>query len=359
MLWFAGLLGLMGIGGAALLDFSAETAENEDDTVSSDPDTTIMPADALLDGSDNSNEDHESSGTDQGLAICDFIEDEDADEAGDTPTSISLFSGPPLSGSNSTDFISGTEVGDHITGLDGDDQLNGYEGNDSVEGGEGDDTLYGQDGADNLIGGEGDDSLHGDYGDDSLEGGEGDDSLFGHFGKDTLQGGEGDDSGHGGQDSDLLIGEGGNDALHGNDGDDTLQGGVGQDSLFGGFGDDLVWGADDGSDTDYLNGGAGEDTLVAGAGDIVSAGEGADEIWVEDLAGSGDAVQLMDYDPAEDQLVVFWSPDSEAEPVIEVDNGDPDQQIIRVNGSIVMRLTGAEGLTAEDIALVDSHSTSF
>lgn len=358
MLWFASLLSLMGIGGAALLDFSAETAEAEDNPAPSDPDTPIIPADTLLDGSNETAKAQPDSGNEQGLAICDFIEDGEEDEA-DTPTGITLFSGPPLSGSNDTDFIGGSEMGDHITGLAGDDQLNGYEGNDSVEGGEGEDTLYGQDGKDSLIGGEGNDSLHGEYGDDSLDGGEGDDSLFGHFGEDTLRGGEGNDSAHGGQGSDHLSGEAGDDALHGNDGNDTLRGGTGQDSLFGGIGDDLVWGAGDGSETDYLNGGAGNDTLVAGAGDIVTSGEGADEIWLDEPTVDDAAVHLMDYDPAEDQLVVFWSPESEVEPVIEVDHSNPDEQVVRVNGRIVMRLTGAEDLTAEDIALVDSQTTSL
>ncbi|MEQ3673350.1 MAG: calcium-binding protein, partial [Pseudophaeobacter sp.] len=141
------------------------------------------------------------------------------------------------------------------------------------------------------------------------------------------------------------------------DGNDSLQGGAGQDSLFGGVGNDFVWGADDGTDVDYLNGGAGDDTLVAGAGDIVTGGDGADEIWTEDLAGSGEAVQLMDFDSAEDQLVVFWNPDSEPEPEISIepDSDDPDQQIIRVNGAEVLRLTGAEGLSVGDIALVDAQ----
>ena len=173
---------------------------------------------------------------------------------------------------------------------------------------------------------------------------------------DDDDGGDGDDDDSGDNDDDTN-----HDHDHdyrGNDGNDSLQGGSGQDSLFGGTGNDLVWGADDGTEVDYLNGGDGDDTLVAGAGDIVTSGAGADEIWAEDLSGSGEAVQLMDFDSSEDQLVVFWNPDTEAEPeiTIETDSNSPNQQVIRVNGNEVLRLTGAEGLSVADIALVDAQT---
>ncbi|MEP4034979.1 calcium-binding protein [Pseudophaeobacter sp.] len=359
MLWLAGLLGLMGVGGAALLDFgddvaSDDTSEAQSTGGGSDPDSMpdapITPADEFLDGA--------ASGSDQGLEICDFIDVDGGDSPADSGSDdLPLFDGEQLTGSDQVDILSGTEIGDSISGLGGDDQIHGYAGGDSLDGGEGDDRMHGGSGTDTLTGGEGSDLLHGEYGDDSLGGGAGDDNLFGHFGADTLLGGAGDDQGHGGQGDDSLNGGSGNDAFHGNDGNDSLQGGAGQDSLFGGVGNDLVWGADDGTQVDYLNGGAGDDTLVAGAGDIVTAGDGADEIWAEDLTGSGAAVQLMDFDSAEDQLVVFWNPDGEAEPEIsiEADSDDPSQQVVHVNGSEVLRLTGAEGLSAADIALVDAQ----
>ena len=363
MLWIAGLLGLMGIGGAALLDFgedqpTEEAGETSSTGDGSDPnlsgDSPITPADEFLDGED--------SGTDQGLEICDFIDTESDDTTGPSGTGDSetgrqpFYDGDRLTGSDLADILGGGEFDDEIIGAGGDDQLNGYGGSDSIDGGADNDRLHGGTGDDTLIGGSGADLMHGEYGDDSLVGGTGDDTLFGHFGADRLMGGDGDDQGHGGQGDDSLNGEGGNDAFHGNDGDDSLQGGAGQDSLFGGIGNDFIWGADDGTDVDYLNGGAGDDTLVAGAGDIVTAGEGEDEIWAEDLAGSGEAIQLMDFDSSEDQLVVFWNPDSEAEPEIsiETDSDTPDQQVVRVNGAEVLRLTGAEGLSVADIALVDA-----
>jgi|GEM_PF-464903 len=361
MLWIAGLLGLMGIGGAALLDFGDDLPADESPASGSgDPsapdDTPVIPADEFLDGA--------TSGTDQGLEICDFIDTDSGETGENTGLGTSdlgepvLFDGDQVTGTDQADILIGTEIGDHITGLEGDDQLNGYAGDDSVVGGTGDDQLHGGSGDDSLIGGSGIDLLHGEYGDDNLSGDAGDDSLFGHFGADTLLGGAGDDQGHGGQGDDSLNGGAGNDALHGNDGNDSLQGGSGQDSLFGGTGNDLVWGADDGTEVDYLNGGDGDDTLVAGAGDIVTSGEGADEIWAEDLSGSGEAVQLMDFDSSEDQLVVFWNPDTEAEPeiTIETDSNSPNQQVIRVNGNEVLRLTGAEGLSVADIALVDAQT---
>lgn len=362
MLLLAGILGLLGVGGAALLDFSDDSSATESDDAQpgGDTDTPVIPANQFLEDADEGSTD---SGVEQHLEICDFIDlggDQGSDGETDTPGvgEPPDLTGEHLTGTEEANIISGSEGGDQIDGLGGDDQLNGYDGDDALAGGEGDDTLHGAEGDDSLAGGTGDDLLHGEYGDDALEGGEGDDRLFGHFGTDTLLGGDGADVAHGGQDDDSLHGGAGDDALHGNDGADSLQGGAGQDTLFGGAGDDLVWGADDGTEADFLNGGDGDDTLVAGAGDLVTAGAGADQIWAEDLSGSGEAIHLMDFDSAEDQLVVFWDPDGEAEPEISIDT-DPEetgQQIIRVNGAEVLRLTGAEELSISDIALVDTES---
>ncbi|KPD14235.1 calcium-binding protein [Phaeobacter sp. 11ANDIMAR09] len=362
MLWIAGLLGLMGIGGAALLDFGEDMPADDAQTTGDGPDpnapetSTVIPADEFLDST--------SSGTDQGLELCDFIDTNegttpDSPGTGDSGTGGQvIFDGDQLTGTETADILGGGDFGDEIAGREGNDQLNGYGGNDSIAGDAGDDSLHGDSGDDTLNGGSGDDLLHGEYGDDSLAGGAGHDSLYGHFGADTLMAGGGDDLAHAGQGNDSLNGEHGNDALHGNDGDDTLQGGAGQDSLFGGLGNDFVWGADDGSEQDYLNGGDGDDTLVAGGGDIVTAGAGADAIWAEDLAASGEAVQLMDFDSTEDQLVVFWNANTESEPEISVqpDDETPGQHIIRVNGTEVLRVTGAAGLSAEDIALMDASA---
>ena len=93
MLWIAGLLGLMGIGGAALLDFGDDgSADATDETQTSgdgsgpnsSDDIPTTPADEFLDGA--------TSGSDQGLEICDFIDMEsgdstDPDDTGDTGSS--------------------------------------------------------------------------------------------------------------------------------------------------------------------------------------------------------------------------------------------------------------------------------
>ena len=345
MFWLASFLGLIGIGGAALLDFSAETADQTDaDTEPADDELPITPANTFLDGESAPSD----SGVEQVLENCDFVKPEQEPQT----NVVSLFSGPPLTGTSGIDFLGGTENSEQIIGLDGNDQVNGYAGTDAIDGGEGDDTLRGGDGDDSLSGGHGQDHMHGEDGADSLRGNSGDDSLWGHSGADTLQGGDGDDSAHGGQGHDHLHGEAGDDALHGNDGNDTLQGGDGQDSLFGGRGDDVIWGADDGGENDFLNGGDGDDTLLAGSGDIVTAGEGSDQIWTSEGADDAAAIQLLDFDPEEDQLVVFWSPDNETPPVVEIDHSAADQQIIRINGNFALRLSGAEGLTAEDIVLI-------
>lgn len=367
MLWFASLLGLIGIGGAALLDFSSnETDDPADSDTGQDSSATatdlpMIPADEFIDThavqGEGLPDETAETGTDTGLSICDFTEESTA--PGSQP--ITLFSGPSLSGTNEADVLSGSPHGEAITGLGSHDQINGQAGHDSLDGGDGHDSIWGGTGNDTLLGGAGNDLLHGEDGVDALIGGSGDDSLYGHFGDDILFGGTGADLGHGGQGLDQLHGEEGNDALHGNQGNDTLEGGAGQDSLFGGEGDDLVWGAQDDKATDYLNGGDGDDTLIAGAGDIVTAGSGADEIWIDNQGEDNSAVELMDFNPDEDQLVVFWTPEGEAEPQISIDPDpeNPEQQILRVNGAEILRLTGAAGLSTADIALVDTQSAQF
>lgn len=367
MLWFASLLGLIGIGGAALLDFSDSEADDPadgntgQDSSATETDLPIIPADEFI--STHSEQEEELSGetvetgTDTGLSICDFTDDNTTEGA----QPVTLFSGPSLSGTSEADVLNGTAQAEEIAGLGGNDQINGQAGHDSLEGGAGHDSIWGGEHNDTLLGGAGNDLLHGEDGVDALTGGSGDDSLYGHFGDDILSGGAGADLGHGGQGQDQLHGGEGNDALHGNQGNDTLVGGAGQDSLFGGEGHDLVWGAENDNATDYLNGGDGDDTLVADAGDIVTAGSGADEIWIDDQGEDNSAIELMDFDPDEDQLVVFWTPEGETEPQISIEaNPDnPEQQILRVNGTEILRLTGAERLSTADISLVDSQSAQF
>lgn len=223
---------------------------------------------------------------------------------------------------------------------------------------QGGDILSGTAESDSLAGGDGIDQINGYGGDDLLDGGSDDDHLYGGEGTDTILGGDGDDMAHGGQDDDTLLGGEGNDALHGNYGNDTLLGGAGLDSLFGGVGDDLVSGADDAGERDYLNGGDGDDTLVAGANDVLTLGDGADQIITGSWITAGASIEIIDFDAAEDQLVLLWDLQDQPDPDIQIttDPDAPEQSIIRINGTETLRLNSSAGITAADIVLLDQNS---
>ncbi|MFW8593612.1 calcium-binding protein [Cribrihabitans neustonicus] len=266
---------------------------------------------------------------------------------------------PEVQGGDGPDVMVGTRRADVMSGGSGADEINGYDGADWLGGGEGADTLYGAAGDDTLAGGAGADLLHGGDGIDLLRGGEAGDRLYGHFGGDLLSGGAGADLLHGGQGADVLEGGAGADSLHGNDGDDTLRGGAGEDALFGGYGDDLVSGAGDAGARDYVNGGGGADTLLAGEGDVLTGGAGADLFVGGAWTGSEEAVQLIDYDAAEDQLVLVWdAEDSDPEVEVQDDPEAPDNRLILVNGAVALRISGEPSLSAADVAVMDSESAA-
>ncbi|MFW8635946.1 calcium-binding protein [Cribrihabitans pelagius] len=277
-------------------------------------------------------------------------------EDGDADTEVV----PAGQGGAGPDILVGSRRADVMGGGGGADEINGYEGADWLGGDAGDDTLYGAAGDDTLAGGAGADLLHGGDGVDLLLGGEDGDALYGHFGDDQLSGGAGADLLHGGQGADVLEGGTGADSLHGNDGNDILRGGAGEDALFGGTGDDLVSGADDAGERDYVNGGDGADTLLAGARDVLTGGAGADLFVGGSWTGSEEAVQLVDYDAAEDQLVLVWDGAEDSDPEVEVqdDPEAPDNRLIVVNGAVALRISGEPSLSAADVVVMDSESAA-
>ncbi|MEM8580547.1 MAG: fasciclin domain-containing protein [Pseudomonadota bacterium] len=108
----------------------------------------------------------------------------------------------PTDGSNSVDFVIGSDKGelirtfrdnDFASGLGGNDLINLGQGNDVGLGGEGNDIINGFRGFDTLVGGEGDDIIAGHRGFDILDGGAGNDLIFGGRGNDTMEGGTGAD----------------------------------------------------------------------------------------------------------------------------------------------------------------------
>lgn len=198
--------------------------------------------------------------------------------------------------------------------------------------------------------------LAGQSGPDLIAGGAGDDQIGGRQGNDTLMGAEGRDDLHGAEGDDLVIGGPGNDHLYGGTGDDSLSGGPGHDSLFGGAGHDILIGhrPEDAeqSDADYLNGADGDDTILSGSGDIATGGRGADLFqlghWIRD------PVEVVDFDPTEDRLIIIFDDSSADPPLIELrdDDGGSGQVNLYLDGAHVASLSGANGLMLSDIAIL-------
>ncbi len=241
---------------------------------------------------------------------------------------------------------------DELLGGEGADTILAGPGADIVDGGPGNDVLFGEGGADSLTAGDGDDVLFGDDGDDLLFGEDGDDALFGFDGQDVLVGGTGDDRLYVDGDDLAAIGGGGYDTLiiletppgfaaidlradedqnQGNAGPalsgfeavnalgatramslhgalyegagSVLVGGAFHDTLTGGDGDDTLVGS---GGNDVIDGGLGDDRLILDAGNDTASGgsgSGSDDFVYSGGPGSG-AVQLVDFVPGEDRLVL-------------------------------------------------------
>jgi Ca2+-binding RTX toxin-like protein len=236
--------------------------------------------------------------------------------------------------------LSMADSGQILIGSAGDDPLEGGRGNDVVLGGDGDDT---------LTGGEGRDWLRGGPGDDWLAGGADNDWLAGGSGADTLIGGEGNDA---------VLGGSGDDWLAGAAGDDVLIGGPGRDVLDGGDGADFLIGADDagqGEDgIDHLNGGEGDDVLMPGPGDLASGGSGRDTFVLVRAGLTQGVVQLMDFEHAEDRIVLAFPEGPPPGSIIGILPGaDPDEALLTLDGVVLARVAGGAGLQPEDVELID------
>lgn len=252
-----------------------------------------------------------------------------------------------LRGTDAADQLSGRSGHDTLTAGSGDDHADGRAGNDSLSGDAGHDQLHGAAGTDVLAGGDGDDSLWGDLGDDDLAGGNGDDLLAGAEGNDRAGGGAGDDSLTGGTGNDALNGGEGVDILLGGEGDDLVTGGTGADEVDGGTGNDTLWGTDANStdqDVDFLNGGEGDDLLHLGAGDYGHSGAGADTFALQDFAPGSPLVQITDFDPDEDQLLILY--DAALHP-------DPQLSLQTSAGPTILLLDGVPLASLSNGAAVD------
>ncbi len=247
------------------------------------------------------------------------------------------------------DEVRGTEGNDSLTADPGDpgaawfleagdDFLDATEGNDYADGGEGDDRMFLRDGNDIALGGGGADTIDAGIGNDLVYGGDGADSIHGNGGMDTIFGGTGDDTLLGGTGADLIYGGSGNDYLSGM-----------------GFG--LATGPTQGLDgVDTLLGGEGDDVLLMGTGDIGYGGMGSDSFRFDhtrpELAGPA---RVMDFDPAEDELELMYTPvTGAAPPLVRVDLGAAGAWRVMVGEQVVglINVTAGATLTADMIRLV-------
>lgn len=316
MLWLAGLLGLMAAGTVGVLEMSESSSD------------TAAPESEATDGGD---------------------EEELVDLLVDPPS--------PDPEEDTIDYVDEVEPPVDVPGL-----TIGTDTAEDLTGDAGQDTLMGEGGDDTLSGLDGNDSVHGGDGNDQIDGGAGADEVFGNNDNDTIDGGTGEDSLHGSAGQDVVDGSGGDDVVWGGLDDDTIAGGLGQDTLFGGFGNDLVIGVEtdasvleqnDADDGDFLNGGAGEDTLIAGNDDTVTAGDGADSIVLGDWIAQGAAVDIIDFNGDEDDIVlVYDDADGPPELTLADDPDTPGSVLVQMDGTTVAQVAGGLGLQAEDIAVM-------
>jgi len=72
-----------------------------------------------------------------------------------------------------------------------------------------------------------------------------------------------------------------------------------------------------------------------------------------------DAIEIIDFDPIEDQLVLLWDLQDQPDPDVDIqpDPDNPDQSVLRVNGTEVLRINTSAALIASDITLLDNDSS--
>lgn len=259
-----------------------------------------------------------------------------------------------LTGGLGNDILFGLGGDDWIVGGDGDDSLGGRAGDDTLLGGFDEDQLIGGDGNDSLDGGTDADTLYGDAGQDTLIGAAGNDALYAGDGQDLLAGDAGQDNLFGGQGQDTLYGGDDADTIDGGIGNDLMYGGAGSDEVFGGAGQDTLWGNTAGQadgQIDFLNAGAGDDVLMLGAGDYGYGDAGADSFALVEASDGGTAVQISDFNPAEDQLVMVYDPALGPPPTPSLQQDGAGNTEVLLDGHVVAILTNGASITLTNIQL--------
>ncbi len=111
---------------------------------------------------------------------------------------------------------------------------------------------------------------------------------------------------------------------------------------------------DDSDARDFLNGGSGDDLILAGHGDLITTGAGADTVLLGDWIEEGQAVEIVDFQPEEDRLIVFYDAQAGDEPSLSLEP-EPEggtSQAVLLNGVQIATIGNATGLTLEHIALL-------
>jgi hypothetical protein len=215
-----------------------------------------------------------------------------------------------------------------MTGSDASDDLYGTNLGDTIDGSAGDDYILGDDGSDILIGGAGDDFFDEVGAGDAVTAGDGIDTIvatvsydlaadaevLGLLGTADLDGSgtSGDNGLYGNDGANRLEGKGGLDWFEGGTGNDTLIGGFGSDTMFGGIGDDSLDGGDfngfnwlqGDAGNDMLVGGVQIDTLVGGDGNDTLIGGGGINDFLDGGAGSDTASYAMAWGAVSVSLLV-------------------------------------------------------
>ncbi|MEM6373370.1 MAG: calcium-binding protein, partial [Pseudomonadota bacterium] len=110
---------------------------------------------------------------------------------------------------------------------------------------------------------------------------------------------------------------------------------------------------DDTDDSDYLNGGGGDDIVIAGNDDVVTSGEGADTIvggsWIED----GRAMDIMDFDAQDDNILLIYDDDADVPDIrLEADPDDPEVTQVFMDGIAVANILNGADISIEDISIM-------
>ena len=191
-------------------------------------------------------------------------------------------------------------------------------------------------------------------------------SIFGDEDGNKIAGSGADNLINGNGGNDLISGKAGNDTIIAfDDGNDSVNGNLGNDNLHGyhvqNVPGDISFVVEDGQ-KDFLDGGRGSDNLFLGSGDVGTGGRGADDFHVSWDVSDGHPAEIMDYDPAKDQLYVDYASQhsdadmtsiSDWEKTIETaDMADGSGSIISIDGEEIARIHGVTGILPSDVVLV-------